>query len=148
MLLGYTQSGIARECGSKLRSWQDYEAGVRTPGAQVIAGLARLGINANWLLTGEGEPTLGPIPQSQTQSQGSGSGTHHTETAQGISTQDLALLENVILEIRRQLERRGTELPPEIEARIARMAFELCAIRRQQPVESTVANVIELAAYR
>lgn len=34
-------------------SWQRYERG-QTPGSQVIAGLAKLGINTNWLLTGEG----------------------------------------------------------------------------------------------
>lgn len=52
--LGYAQKGIAEAVGSKLRSWQDYEAGKKVPGSQVIAGLARLGINANWVLTGEG----------------------------------------------------------------------------------------------
>jgi hypothetical protein len=34
-------------------SWQRYERG-QTPGSQVVAGLAKLGINTNWLLTGEG----------------------------------------------------------------------------------------------
>lgn len=52
--LGYAQKGIAEAAGSKLRSWQDYEAGAKMPGSQVIAGLAKLGINTNWLLTGEG----------------------------------------------------------------------------------------------
>lgn len=54
-LLGYTQSGISAQCGSKLRSWQEYEKGGRSPGSQVIAGLVSIGVNANWLLTGEGE---------------------------------------------------------------------------------------------
>lgn len=53
--LGYTQSDISEAVGSKLRSWQEYERGTRTPGSQVITGLARLGINANWVLIGEGE---------------------------------------------------------------------------------------------
>lgn len=54
-LLGYTQSGISKQCGSKLRSWQEYEKGGRSPGSQVIAGLVSIGVNANWLLSGEGE---------------------------------------------------------------------------------------------
>ena len=37
------------------RSWQRYEGGDNVPGSQVIAGLVRLGFNANWVLTGEGE---------------------------------------------------------------------------------------------
>lgn len=52
--LGYTQKGIAEAVGSKLRSWQDYEAGKKTPGSQVIVGLVRLRINANWLIDGTG----------------------------------------------------------------------------------------------
>ncbi len=52
--LGYTQTGIAEAIGSKLRSWQEYERGSRIPGSQVIAGLVKLGVNANWVLVGEG----------------------------------------------------------------------------------------------
>ncbi len=52
--LGYTQKDIAEAVGGKLRSWQDYEAGKKMPGGGVIMGLSRLGINANWVLTGEG----------------------------------------------------------------------------------------------
>src|SRR5690606_41389100 len=51
--LGYTQKGIAEAVGSKLRSWQDYEAGKKVPGSQVIAGLVRLGVDANWLRSEE-----------------------------------------------------------------------------------------------
>ena len=56
--LKYTQSGISSAVGSKLRSWQEYEKGSRVPGSQVIAGLTRLGVNANWVLTGEGQMML------------------------------------------------------------------------------------------
>lgn len=57
--LGYTQSGMSAAVGSKLRSWQEYERGSRAPGSAVIAGLARLGVNTNWLLTGEGSVLVG-----------------------------------------------------------------------------------------
>lgn len=49
-----TQSGIAEKVGSKLRSWQDYENDKRSPGSLVMEGLARLGVNTNYLLTGDG----------------------------------------------------------------------------------------------
>lgn len=52
--LGYAQKGMAEAAGSKLRSWQDYEADKKVPGSQIIAGLSALGVNANWLLLGEG----------------------------------------------------------------------------------------------
>lgn len=60
--LEYTQKGIAQAAGSKLRSWQDYEKGLKVPGSQVIAGLVGLGINANWVLTGEGPMMLEDDP--------------------------------------------------------------------------------------
>lgn len=53
-VLGYTQSGISEVCGSKLRSWQEYEKGSRVPGSQVLEGLVHLGVNVNWVLTGQG----------------------------------------------------------------------------------------------
>lgn len=45
---------MAAAVGCGLRSWQDYESGEKHPGSKVLYGLAMLGINTNWLLTGEG----------------------------------------------------------------------------------------------
>lgn len=36
------------------RSWQRYESEGQIPGSKVVAGLVRLGFNANWILTGKG----------------------------------------------------------------------------------------------
>ncbi|MEW6594157.1 MAG: helix-turn-helix transcriptional regulator [Thermodesulfobacteriota bacterium] len=52
--LGYTQKQIGEAIGSSLSTWQDYEAGKSIPGGNALAGLARLGVDINWLLTGEG----------------------------------------------------------------------------------------------
>lgn len=52
--LGLTQGEIAEKVGAKQRSWQEYEAEHSTPGSHVIAGMARLGFNTNWILTGQG----------------------------------------------------------------------------------------------
>lgn len=54
-LLGISQKQGAELADCGLRSWQDYEANKKTPGSSVIAKLALHGVNANWLLTGEGE---------------------------------------------------------------------------------------------
>lgn len=48
------QKEIASAIGIATRSWQGYEDGSNVPGGNVIEGLVKLGINANWLLTGEG----------------------------------------------------------------------------------------------
>ncbi len=52
--LGYTQAEIAARVKVKYRSWQDYESGKSIPGGKALNGIASLGINTNWLLTGTG----------------------------------------------------------------------------------------------
>jgi phage repressor protein C with HTH and peptisase S24 domain len=49
-----TQKEFAEVCGIPLPSLRDYELGNRVPGGNAIASIVRTGINANWLLTGEG----------------------------------------------------------------------------------------------
>jgi len=56
--LGHTQKRMAEAVGATLGSWQDYEAGKRNPGSSIISALVRLGVNANWILDGAGEPFL------------------------------------------------------------------------------------------
>lgn len=50
--LGFTQQQMASAVGTKHRSWQDYETGRSIPGGRVLAGLAELDVDINWLLTG------------------------------------------------------------------------------------------------
>lgn len=66
--LGQSQKGMDALLGIGKGSWQRYELG-QTPGSQVIAALAGLGIDANWLLTGEGEMLRGerPAPEAAPQ---------------------------------------------------------------------------------
>jgi len=53
--IGKNQKEMAQLCGASYRSWQGYEAGETPPKAENIEALVKLGFNANWLLTGEGE---------------------------------------------------------------------------------------------
>jgi len=48
------QKEFAEKLQISFRSWQDYELGKSVPGGKVFEALARLGLNTNWLLTGEG----------------------------------------------------------------------------------------------
>lgn len=47
------------------RTYQDYERGVRSPGAESMEAFARAGINANWLLTGEGPMLLSELDEQE-----------------------------------------------------------------------------------
>jgi DNA-binding XRE family transcriptional regulator len=60
--LGMTQQEIATALGIGCRSWRSYERGEQTPGAQVLEGLCRLGVNPWWLLAGKGEVLCAPPP--------------------------------------------------------------------------------------
>lgn len=61
--LRLTQDGLARAVGGSKRGIQGNEALKQVPGGMVICGLVRLGINANWLLTGEGPMLLADLRQ-------------------------------------------------------------------------------------
>lgn len=61
--LALTQKETAIKAGMPLPSYKDYETGKKIPGGSAIQGLMRLGINANWLLTGEGPMRLADITQ-------------------------------------------------------------------------------------
>lgn len=60
--LKLTQQQLANSLGVSKRGIQDNETRNRVPGGEVINGFVGLGINANWLLTGDGEMLLADIP--------------------------------------------------------------------------------------
>lgn len=55
---GFNISEMADFLGMSFPGYRDNENGKRIPKSTVIEGFIRLGINANWLLTGEGEMLL------------------------------------------------------------------------------------------
>jgi len=55
------QKEFASKSGVGFSTYQKYEMGLSLPGADAISGFMRLGISANWLLTGEGEMLLSDV---------------------------------------------------------------------------------------
>ena len=53
-----SQNEFAKSLGVSLRSYQYYESGARPIPIEVLQGLAEIGANVHWLLTGEGEMFL------------------------------------------------------------------------------------------
>lgn len=145
-LLGYTQKGVAEAVGGKLRSWQDYERGLKMPGGSVFEGLARLGINVNWVLTGEG-------PQMAAEA---GTDRYHvrevSEVPYGSSTArsssdtviDAEVLEDVLKVLRRYQDKRGQRWPPDHEARLAAEIYQYLIEMEQQPTPEDRAHTLEL----
>ena len=62
--LGLTQKGVAEKLCISARGYQVYEDGHSFPGGKVIEGFVNLGVNANWLLTGEGDMFLVKPPRA------------------------------------------------------------------------------------
>lgn len=53
--LGKTQKEMSSLLDLSANGWQPYERGTSIPGGKVIEGLAKLGLNLNWIMTGKGE---------------------------------------------------------------------------------------------
>lgn len=58
---GLSQKDAAAHFGVPSRTYQDYERDLKSPGAGSIEAFVRAGINANWLLTGEGPMLLAEL---------------------------------------------------------------------------------------
>lgn len=58
--LGISQAEIASKFGIPLSTYRKYEKGPSEPGSEAMAGISKAGINANWLLTGEGDMLIAP----------------------------------------------------------------------------------------
>lgn len=67
--LKLSQQELADKIGVSKRGIQDNETRNRVPGGEVINGFVGLGINANWLLTGEGPMLLADLVQTRPVSQ-------------------------------------------------------------------------------
>ena len=121
--LKYTQSRVSEAIGSKLRSWQDYEKGSMTPGGQVFAGLSRLGVNTNWLFTGEG-PMLMAELESKTP-----------------TDWNPELLRQVIEAVETALDVSGREMDPPDKAELILSIYDLYA---ESGVSPSTAKIIKL----
>lgn len=60
-VLKFSQPEAAEVSGIPVGTLRKYEQGPSKPGAEAMSGLVKLGINANWLLTGEGPMLLADL---------------------------------------------------------------------------------------
>ncbi len=59
--LGYSRKQMAEILNCHIRSWDGYENGMSIPGGEVLSNLAKLGIDTNWVLTGQKNVTENTI---------------------------------------------------------------------------------------
>jgi transcriptional regulator with XRE-family HTH domain len=119
-VLGYSQREFAEAIGSKFRSLQDYERGLKMPGGQVFVGLVGMGFNANWLLTGKGPMLLAELGRPL----------------------DKHVLGDCIACLERALLREHREMAPDKKARILTLLYELYSETGAEVEEGAVVSFI------
>lgn len=129
--LGLSQKAIAEEVGGKLRSWQEYEADKNIPGGLVITGLAKLGINSNWLLLGTGTMLLGSI----------------AEGAAPEGPVDRGVLHDVVEVLEEVLAETGRVVAPAAKAElILLLCDEITEQEGKRPGKESVARLLRLVS--
>lgn len=121
----------AEVSGSVLRKWR---SGQSDPSRTNLVKMARAaGVSLEWLATGEGDPDDG------------------VSTTPAEATQvppDLDSLEEVTTKVLELLEKHRPDVSTRAKARIVRLVYEFY-LRQGKPMdESSLNNVIELAAFR
>jgi transcriptional regulator with XRE-family HTH domain len=146
--LGYTQKDMAAAVGSAFPSWQDYEAGKKSPGSKVIAGLARLGVNANWVLIGEGPMMLSGSADAKLSPPSLGvAEAPHAYTVPGQAQVSIRLLTDIIEAIEAVLQERRLQLPPGAKAEAVSLVYEMEAARAGEE-RAPRATVLRLLKFR
>jgi transcriptional regulator with XRE-family HTH domain len=67
--VGLSRPSFTAKFGGSVRTLENNEAGRNEPGAGIVLSFISLGINANWLLTGEGPMLLSALTALPAQSQ-------------------------------------------------------------------------------
>jgi transcriptional regulator with XRE-family HTH domain len=124
--LQLTQATLAEQTGIPLTTLKGYELDQRTPGAEPIEYLVRRGINANWLLTGEGPMLLKDM--------------EHEAAPPDVDPDTLTA---VIEEMEQALERRHLYLAPAKKARAIGVLYDFCKKSGAQG-PAVVERVLEL----
>ena len=128
-VLGLTQDGLAKAVGGSKRGIQENEARNRVPGGEVVFGMVRLGINANWLLTGQGPMLLAEL-------QG--------KTAPASAT-DWQVMGYVIDEVDRVLKAHRLTLAADKKIALIQVLYDYCVDTGKQE-SGTVERFLKLVA--
>nr|WP_282183974.1 helix-turn-helix transcriptional regulator [Azospirillum sp. OGB3] len=107
--LGETQKTMSRRFHLGENTWQSYELNGKLPKGETLADLAALGIDMNWLLTGQGSMRASPGHSA------AGDGALPPASPEPGATRpvlDLALLSEAVALVEQGLADRGRHLSP------------------------------------
>lgn len=108
--LTLNQKEIASKSGVGFSTYQKYEMALSKPGTDALFGFMRSGINANWLLSGEGSMLLADVPTSNEKP----------------SPLDVEVLTYVIEEIEKTLDKSKRVLSAQQKAALIQLIYDYC----------------------
>ncbi len=126
--LKLSQVDLAARLGSSKPGLQQNEAGKNMPGGRVLLGFCKLGISADWILTGKGSmrysDTLGT----------------------GAAKADMAMLEEVVTWVAQTLAERNLVVSPRKQAELVTVLYEYVADTGGQVEAEKVERILRLVA--
>lgn len=126
--LGMSQRKLAKEVGCSETSWVNYETGKSLPGFKILQGLSALGIDMDWLFTGEGTPK---------------------RTGKQL---DQELLETIISLLEQRLDQVNKRLPPDVKATVIKEIYILMSDDEEsgapldKPLSSLISGMVKVAS--
>jgi len=132
--LGLSRPAFTTKCGGiTVRTLENNEGGANEAGAGLIAAFTLLGINANWLLTGEGPMLLKDLAVSS--------------SALAPAALDLAALQTVAELLEDELARKHARLDPARKAEVIALLYEeAVAESEEEPRRGKVLRLLRLVA--
>ena len=125
---GLSQEAAASALGFPVSSYQRYELGTRGPRTDAMEAFVRAGINANWLLTGEGPMRLADL----------------ADATRGPDTLDRERMSLAIQTIEEGLQEARLMVRPEKKGRLLLAIYDY--LEEEGVTEEKVYNIIRLAA--
>lgn len=126
--LGLSQAKFCAQNGYNLRTYQKNEGGYNEAGITLAAAFVRAGINANWLLTGEGPMTLADL----------------VDASKGLDTLDRERMNLAIQTIDEGLQEARAMVDPDKKGRLLLAIYDY--LKEESVTMETVRNIIRLAS--
>lgn len=145
-----TQDELCARSGIPLATYKKYEGDDRSPGADAIAGLIHAGINANWLLTGEGPMLMADLAHQG----GDELEAARAEVAELHARMDklmeeraprVEVMRKIVTMLEEELELADMDLTPEGKAKVIAILYEY-AVRAGALDSHMLRSVLSLAA--
>lgn len=135
------QDEMSALMGMSIDTYKKYEGGLRKPGAEALGSFMGAGINANWLLGGEGPMLLRDLASPVRLVASDQAGAYQVQPHPGL---DLERLQLAIATIEEALEQTRSTASPDGKAQLVAAVYD--TLRDSDIAHEQVLKLIKLAA--